>query len=195
MGDPRKTRKKYSTPAHPWEKARLELESAVKDKYALGNKKEIWKMNSKLKSFKGQAKKLSSLDTKQAEKERKQLTAKMISLGLLKPEDTLENVLTLTLEDVMERRLQTFVMKKGLARSMKQARQFITHSHITVDGKLMTAPSYLVKKDEEDKIAFGARSSLSDPENPERKIAKAVEEKEPEEKEKKKKKAKKKKSE
>jgi len=30
MGDPKKTRKKYSTPHHPWEKGRIEHEIVIK---------------------------------------------------------------------------------------------------------------------------------------------------------------------
>ena len=177
MGHPKKIRKKYKTPAHPWEKARLEQEAELIKKYALGNKKEIWKVNSHLKSFKAQAKKLSSLSTKQAEKERKLLLKKLIDIGLLKAEDTLESVLTLTIEDLMERRLQTNVLKKGLARTMKQARQFVTHGHIQLSGKVITSPSYILKINEENNLGFKSTSSLSNPDNPERKIAKEAPEK------------------
>jgi small subunit ribosomal protein S4 len=177
MGDPKKIRKKYKTPAHPWEKARLEHEAELIKKYALGNKKEIWKINSLLKSFKAQAKKLGSLSTKQAEKERNLVLAKLTSIGLLKAEDTLESVLTVAIEDLMERRLQTFVLKKGFARTMKQARQFVTHGHIQVSGKVITSPSYILRVSEEDGLTFKTTSSLSDPDNPERKITKEVPEK------------------
>ena len=45
MGDPRKTRKKYDTPQHPWQKERMDQESVFLKEYGLKNKKEIWKMN------------------------------------------------------------------------------------------------------------------------------------------------------
>ena len=174
MGDPRKTRKKYQTPAHPWQKDRLDSETEINKKYALGNKKEIWKMVSKLKNFKEQAKKLESLATEQAKKEKEFLVKKLKSLALIKPEDNIEAVLTLTVDNILDRRLQTIVLKVGLARSMKQARQFITHGHITISGKVITSPSYLVLESEEAKIGFKSTSGLSNPDNPERQIAKPV---------------------
>ena len=178
MGDPRKTRKKYSTPSHPWQKTRIEEESEITNKYALRNKKEIWKMNSMLKGFKKQAKKISSLTTKQSEKEKKLLTKKLVKIGLLKEGDRAETVLILKLEDIMERRLQTIVCRKNLARTMKQARQFITHGHIKLNEKVNTSPAHIVLKNEEDMLKFSERSALSDPENPERQIAKPVKNKE-----------------
>ena len=51
---------------------------------------------------------------------------------------------------------------------MKQARQFITHRHVTVNGKEITAPSYLLTTDEEANIGFKTTSALSSEEHPER---------------------------
>jgi small subunit ribosomal protein S4 len=174
MGDPRKTRRKYEGPKHPWKKARIEEESELVKKYAPKNKKEIWKVSSKLKEFKHQAKKLSSLNTSQAEKETKQLLTRLHSMGLLKEGDNLASILVLTLENMMERRLQTVVCRKSLARSMKQSRQFITHGHIKVGENVITSPSYLVLAKEEPLIIFQESSSLNKPEHPERQIAKPV---------------------
>jgi len=140
MGDPRKARKKYSTPRHPWEKLRIEHEAELTKTYALQTKKEIWKMNSTLKGFKDQAKKLASLTSKQAEKETKQLFDRLKRMGLLK-EVTMDAILNLKVEDIMERRLQTITVKKGLAKTIKQARQFITHRHIRIGEKVITSPS------------------------------------------------------
>ena len=179
MGDPRKTRKKYSTPSHPWQKSRIEEEAELNNKYALKNKKEIWKMVSMLKGFKAQAKKLSSLTTEQSNKEKEQILKKLVRMNLLKEGDSLEATLILNLENLMERRLETIVCRKNLARSMKQARQFITHCHIKVNGRVVTSPSYIVLKNEESSVDFIEKSSLSDPNNPERQIAKPVESKRP----------------
>ncbi|MCK5283173.1 MAG: 30S ribosomal protein S4 [Nanoarchaeota archaeon] len=177
MGDPRKIRKSYSTPSHPWQKTRIEEESVLTKKYALKNKKEIWKMSSILKDFKNQAKKLGSVVSKQGEKEKELLLKRLISTSLLKEGDKTDSILILKIESIMERRLQAIVYNKGMARSMKQARQFITHRHIKVNNKVISSPSYLVSISEEDKIKFKDKSSLADPENPERKILKVVESK------------------
>jgi small subunit ribosomal protein S4 len=174
MGDPRKTRRKYEGPKHPWKKARIELEAELVKKYAPKNKNEIWKMDAHLKNFKHQAKKLSSLNTAQSQKETQQLLKRVQSLGLLKEGDNVASVLVLTLENVMERRLQTLVFRKSLARSVKQSRQFITHGHIKVNDKVITSPSYLVLAKEESTITFQENSGYASQEHPERQIAKAV---------------------
>jgi len=168
MGDIKKQKKKFSKPTHPWQKTRIIEEKELIDSYGLKNKKEIWKMSSLLKKFKDQVKSLTVREDRQADLERKQLTIKLNTLGLLKPGDSLDSVLGLQIKDVLDRRLQTLMLKNGLARSTKQARQFITHSHVMVNNKPMTIPSYLVKVSEENTIAFHDRSSLYDIEHPER---------------------------
>lgn len=125
-------------------------------------------MDSKRKSFADQAKRLIAAKSSQADKERQLLFERLIRLGLLSGSPRLDDVLSLTLEDVMNRRLQSLVYKKGLARTMKQARQFITHQHITVSGKPITAPGHLVPVGEEDTITFVQSSTLASGEHPER---------------------------
>jgi len=117
MGDPKKIRKKYSKPHHPWEKDRIDKEAGIMSSFALKNKAEIWKVNSKLKNFKNQAKKLGSLSSTQAEREKELLLKKLVNIGLLKAEDRVEAVLTLKLEDFLERRLQTIVIRKGFSKN------------------------------------------------------------------------------
>lgn len=168
MGDPRKRRRKYTTPSHPWQRARIEEEKILVQEYGVRNKTEIWRMNSLLKRFADVAKNSVALKTQQGEKEKKQLLDRLQSLGLLPPTAQAVDVLNLKLKDIMERRLQTMLYRKGMARTIKQARQFIIHRHITVAGKIMTQPSYLVLKKEEDKIGFLALSTLSNPEHAER---------------------------
>ncbi len=172
MGDIKKNRKKYSKPSHPWQKDRIEKEKEILKKYGLKNKKEIWKSTSVLSRFKNRAKKYIALTTKQAEKEKTELLSKVISMGLLEKNTKLEDVLSLTAEDILNRRLQTILLKNNLAKTTKQARQFIVHGHVGVDGKKITSPAYLVLKKEESLINFTKKSSLSDNEHPERIIKK-----------------------
>lgn len=58
------------------------------------------------------------------------------------------------MRDILERRLQTIVYRKGLARTIHQARQLITHKKIEVGGRIVSAPGYLVQREEEDKIGL-----------------------------------------
>ena len=168
MGDPRRLKKKFETQMHPWRAANIEIERELKKEYALKNKQEIWRMDSLLRSFKNQAKRLIALRTAQADKERTQLLQRLQRIGLLSTGAKLDAVLGLTTKTIMERRLQSFVFRRGLARTMKQARQLITHNHLAVGGKIVSAPSYIVTKAEEELINFSPRSPLFNQEHPER---------------------------
>lgn len=46
---------------------------------------------------------------------------------------------------LLESRLDNLVYRLGLASTRPQARQLVNHGHITVDGKKVDIPSYLVK--------------------------------------------------
>ena len=149
MGDPKKQRKKFSKPSHPWQKERIAEEKGILKQYGLRRKYEIWKMDSLLKKFLHRAKTIIGERTAQSELEKKQLLNRLYLMGLLKKDSKVEDVLNLTLKNVLERRLQTLVYKKQLAKTMSQARQFITHEHIAVGNKKITVPSYLVSIEEE----------------------------------------------
>src|SRR3989344_856024 len=168
MGSIKKQRKKFIPPTHPWKRLRLEEESKIKKEYGFKTKEEIWKSEYKLKKFKRQAKKLIAAETKQAVIEKSQLINKLMKYGLANESTKIEDVLNLNSNNLMDRRLQTMGFRNNLSRSIKQARQFISHGHIMIGNKKITSPSYLVLKSEEDKIAFSALSSLASPEHPER---------------------------
>ncbi|MBD3304536.1 30S ribosomal protein S4 [Candidatus Woesearchaeota archaeon] len=172
MGDPRKLRRKYSGPGDPWQKTRIEEEKALLKEYGLKNKSEIWKHDSKLKNFAAQAKRLVAQRDEQAEKEKKQLLKRLQRLGLISAGADTEAVLSLTIKDILERRLQTILYRKGLANSMSQARQYISHAHVLVGGRQIKAPGYIVKTEEEPTITFVEASALANSEHPERKIEK-----------------------
>ncbi len=172
MGDPRRLKSKYSGPRHPWNKARIDEEKKLVAEHGLKNKKEIYKANSKLKNYASQAKKLIAATGKQAELEKTQLINKLNTLGLVSKTAHMDDVLSLTVKDILGRRLQTILHKKGYARSVKQARQFITHGHVMINNKLIKVPSYLVTLAEEPAIQFLEKSALSNSEHPERKFEK-----------------------
>lgn len=152
MGDPKRKRKKYHRPSHPWQKERIEEEREISKEYGLKNKREIWKANSLLRNFKNQVKGLIAATSQQAEKEKNQLLRKLQNMGLIKRASRLDDILGLTLKDIMNRRIQTVVYKKGLAGTIRQARQFIVHKHVKVGDKKISSPSHIVLKNEEDKI-------------------------------------------
>jgi small subunit ribosomal protein S4 len=174
MGDPKKTRKKYQKPSHPWQRERIEEERVLMKEYALKNKRELWKANSLLRDFKKQTKKLAGSQTEQAQTEKINLIKKLQKYGLVQENAQIDDILGLTLRNILDRRLQTIVYKKGFARSVGQARQFIVHRHVNVDDKNIDAPGYLVPKDTEQKITFKTKSALANADHPERVVAQAA---------------------
>jgi small subunit ribosomal protein S4 len=168
MGDPRKSKKQYKTPAHPWIKTEIDETKILKKEYGLTKRKEILVASSFLKKYKDIAKRLIADKTAQGEKEKTQMMDKLQRYGLLQAGASLDNVLSIQLKDVLERRIQSVLFRKGMCRSMNQARQFITHRHIMIGDKEMTAPSYLLTSEEESKLGFKSNSSLFNVEHPER---------------------------
>ncbi|MBI2508023.1 30S ribosomal protein S4 [Candidatus Woesearchaeota archaeon] len=168
MGDPKKQKKKYRRPLAVWNEERIARDKVLIQNFGLKNKREIWKVESKLKSLHDQAKKLTAQNTMQAKKEAEQLLKRLSSVNLIQQNGKLDDVLSLTINDLLNRRLQTIVLKKRLARTVNQARQFITHNHISINGQVMNVPSYLVPLNEEQSINFNTDSTLANIEHPER---------------------------
>jgi small subunit ribosomal protein S4 len=173
MGDPRKLRRKYSRPEHLWRSERITEESELCKKYGLKNKREIWKVKFLLRKFRHQARKLLAMKgEEEAEKEKRELLTKLRNLGI--EVKNLEDVLGLDVEHLLDRRLQTIVHKKGLANTIEQARQYITHSHVLVKGKVVTIPSYFVLKDEENEVTLKEHIKVIHGERKERKERKTT---------------------
>ena len=92
--------------------------------------------------------------------------------GYLNLEATdLDEVLDITLRDILDRRLSNILYKNKLARTPAQARQFIVHRHVKVNGKVVDSPSYSVSLAEEPTIEFKESSSLNNEQHPERILA------------------------
>lgn len=170
MGDPKKIRKKYTPPSHPWQRARIDSEKILVKEYGVKNKKEIWKMDAFLRSIHSQAKGLITATSNQSIMEKNNLLKKLQKYGLAGADATIDQILGLTLHDIMNRRLQTLVVKKGLAKTVTQARQMITHKHIAVRDKKISSPSYLVTLEEEGAISYAPSSAFSNPEHAERTV-------------------------
>lgn|SRR5438445_901211 len=145
----KRQRKKYETPTRPWDKERLERERELVTKYGLTKKKEIWRVEAELRKIRRLARELAAKKDKEKEKI---LVQKLVRLGLLPENATLDDVLGLNVENLLERRLQTLIVKKGFAYTLKQARQFIVHGKVKIGERRIIFPSYIVPKNEEDKI-------------------------------------------
>ncbi|WP_319506744.1 30S ribosomal protein S4 [uncultured Methanolobus sp.] len=181
MGYPGKKRKSYDTPKHPWQAARMATEVELLKKYGLRNKKELWKAVSILRRYRGDARRIlaESAETELAghlKTESDQILERLRRYSILSSDANIDDILALQTETILERRLQTQVYRLGLARTPKQARQFITHGHIAVDGQKATIPGMLISHTEEMLIDYYGNSPLTGESHPERpaQIASAI---------------------
>jgi small subunit ribosomal protein S4 len=166
-----KNTKSYETPNHPFQGERIAQEADLVDRYGLKNKEELWRAQSQLRDFRREARRLlgdAQGDPEAAAEEGQPFLARLRRLGILSEDDDISRVLSLDVTDLLERRLQTVAYRKGLANTPKQARQFIVHGHITVDGSRVTVPSKKVEADEEGSVNFDETSPLADDLHPER---------------------------
>ena len=60
---------------------------------------------------------------------------------------------------ILESRLDNVIYRMGFAKTRQQARQMVSHGHITVNGKKVDIPSYLVKVGDEISIKEESRTS------------------------------------
>ncbi len=75
----------------------------------------------------------------------------LYELATKQPGITGENLLRM-----LEQRLDNVVFRANFAASRSQARQFVRHGHVTVNGKKVTVPSYQVRKG--DVVEIGQKS-------------------------------------
>lgn len=61
---------------------------------------------------------------------------------------------------ILESRLDNVVFRLGLANTRREARQLVNHGHITVDGKKVDIPSYLVKPGETVSVKEKSKNSV-----------------------------------
>ncbi|MBN1539793.1 MAG: 30S ribosomal protein S4 [Candidatus Thermoplasmatota archaeon] len=169
MGDPRRLKKKFETPSHPWQGERIKEEKELLIKYGLKNKKEVWKVQSQLRNLREQARILQAsirTENMQAVKEGDLLIKKCNRLGFLGEGASLVDVLSIQIDTLLSRRLQTLVYTKGLAGTPKQARQMITHGHIILKGRRVNIPGLMVARIDERFIEYDPNSPFAFEEHP-----------------------------
>ena len=162
MGDPKKPRKRFTPPRNPWRSDQLSQELFLLGTYGLRNKRELWRAQTKLSNFRKQARQLLAAPSDIRGREEPKLLNHLGRIGLIQTvQSTVDDVLSLTIENLLERRLQTLVWKRGLAKSPYQARQLITHGHIALNQRKITIPSYLVYTNEEGSLSYREGSSFA----------------------------------
>jgi small subunit ribosomal protein S4 len=148
----RRIRKKFKKPRSPWSITKIRDERKLLNEYGLRRKKEMLLAQEVLRSYRQRARDL--IAEKDKEKERI-LIEKMAKMGLLsKKESTLDDILALSVTNLLDRRLQTLVFRKAIAKTPMQARQLIVHGHVSVAGRRTSFPSYMVSVEEERKISL-----------------------------------------
>jgi small subunit ribosomal protein S4 len=178
MGYPGKKRKSYETPKHPWQEARMAAEVQLVKAYGLRNKKEVWRAASMLRMYRSEARILLANVANGQEggleghlkTQSEEILSKLIRYGLIKQDSNIDDILSLKTENILERRLQTQVLRLGLARTVVQARQFITHGHVAINGRKATIPGMLVSKEDEMHIGYYGNSPLISESHPERPV-------------------------
>ena len=161
----RKQHKKYKKPKKPFESKRIEEEDILLKQYGLKNKRELWRASFNIEKIRNQAKKLLTASSE----EQKKFLDKLVGIGLIKASSTIDDVLSLKNVNILERRLQTIVFKRGMARSAKQARQFIIHKHVIVGDRVINIPSYIVPLGMENNIKLKIAKKLEDIRKPKKK--------------------------
>ena len=161
IGAPRTYSKTYSTPARPYESARLDAVLKLAGEYGLKNKREIYRIGFQLSKIRRAARNLLTRDEKDTKRlfEGNALIRRLVRVGVLSEDKMkLDYVLALRIEDFLERRLQTQVFKLGLARSIHHARVLITQRHIAVGKQIVNVPSFVVRLDSQKHIDFAQTS-------------------------------------
>jgi small subunit ribosomal protein S4 len=178
MAYPGKRSKSFETPRHPWQETRMASEVQLVKAYGLRNKREVWKAASMLRMYRSEARKLLSSAANSQERgleghqktQSEEILAKLIRYGIIKSDADIDDILSLKTENILERRLQTQVLRLGLARTVVQSRQFITHGHIAINGRKATVPGMLVSKEDEMHIGYYATSPFVSESHPERPV-------------------------
>jgi small subunit ribosomal protein S4 len=145
----RRIGKRFKKPRMSWDADDISERKGTMKTYGLRRRKEILIAQEILRNYRRRARELIA---EQDEKKVKVLIDKLVKLGLLQEGQGLDDVLALTVNDILERRLQTVVWKGGLAGTALHSRQRISHGHILIDGKKVKSPAYIVPVEDESKI-------------------------------------------
>jgi small subunit ribosomal protein S4 len=168
MGDPKRQRRKFETPRFPWRKDILDEELKLLGTFGLRNKHELWRHETQLSKFRGIARSLIGRPPEERMRMENELLTRLKKLGVLSETAVLDDVLDLSIEDILERRLQTMVFRKNLTKTIHQARQLVTHGHITLDNRRVTVPGYIVTREQEKTLTYALQSQFANPAHPTR---------------------------
>jgi len=155
--------KTCTTPRRPFEKERLDQELKLIGEFGLRNKREVWRVKYVVTKIRTAVRELLTLDEKDPRRlfEGNALLRRLVRIGVLdESKMKLDYVLSLRIDDFLERRLQTQVFKLGLAKSIHHARVLIRQRHIRVRKQVVNVPSFVVRLDSQKHIDFSLKSPL-----------------------------------
>jgi len=161
MGDPARLRNKFERPKKMWEKTRIEHDKALKNEFGLKSMNELFAMTEQLRKYRREARRMLALTSEERAADEQKILSKLARMGIMKEGSKIEDILALDVRVFLERRLQTMVLRKGLARTPRQARQLITHGFVSVKGRRNSTPSYLVSVDDENSIMYSKPIDIS----------------------------------
>ena len=142
--------KTFSRPHKAYDKPRIIEENKLVEKYGLRNKKEIWRSEAQVRYYRTRAKALIN----SSQEEQKVFFSKLNAIGL--QVNSIADVLALTKENILKRRLSTILVARGLATTPRQARQMITHKRVRIGARVVGSPSYIPEVEEENLISVKA---------------------------------------
>jgi len=171
MGTVIRSRKIAAHPRNPWEKDRLVKELYLLGTYGLKNKRELWTVLATARSDKKHARNLlTSTNHKEFMTQGRALLNRLCRNGIMSSVDfndeesiraSLRVVLNFDLSSYLSRRLQSLVLRAGIARNIHHARLLINHKHIVVKGKVVDKPSVVVRSENEGHIEINPSSSIA----------------------------------
>lgn len=153
MGSPKRNRKKYEKPKDRWNLERIKSDQSLISEYGLKSSKELWKVQTEISRIRRNVREQLAGGT-QYQNIKEKLIARLTRYGIANPNTTLDDLLDLNERVMLDRRLQTIVFKKGLARSIRQARQLTVHGFIAINGKRVNRPGYLVDVEDEKHLGY-----------------------------------------
>ena|ERR1719169_139347 len=155
--------KTFSTPRRPFEKERIDSELKLVGEFGLKNKREVWRVKYILKKIRTAARELLTLDEKDPRRifEGSALLRRLHRMGVMdESKNKLDYVLALDVADFLERRLQTQVLKLGMAKTIHHARVLIKQRHVRVGKQMVDVPSFIVRTDSQKFIGHSLTSPL-----------------------------------
>ncbi len=162
MGDPKNPRRVWRKPKRPLNYDLKMEELKTVGTFGLKTKRELWKTHTELSRVRHQARSLLALRQEIRQEREPILMNSLKRIGLVNDDSTLDDVLSLQVNDLLSRRLQTIVLKKLGFATPYQARQAVVHGHIMIGDRVVNIPSYVVTVQEEKDVRLSPGSSLKE---------------------------------